>query len=291
MKKLILLTAMFSALFVGCSDDEEVGTFGPNQTITGFAESTMSKSFFTNQSSAVLNVPISLIAYQNEVYPANVTVQYTVDPSSTATAGVEYTANTTNTASIASGNTVGFISFNVNPSTFDAFNPKTLVLNLTNVTTGNAVVGQQFKQIVVTLQGVCVSEIGGNYTNSTVRPATGTVTTFSVDTFTPTGVASQYSTKYIGPYYCPGQAPGSATSIQLPAGTNAGYIFTDICDQIKLETQNLAAAFTNLVRQSPLQYSNSSRNPSTGVVVVHYSIFFTNDTVERPFVSTYTPIP
>jgi hypothetical protein len=291
MKKLILLTAALSTFFVGCSDDEEVGTFGPNQTIAGFAEATMSKSFFTNVTSDVLNVPVSLIAFPNESLASNITVEYTVDPSSTATAGVEYTANTSNTATIAAGSTVGFISFNVNPTTFDAFDPKTIVLNITSVPSGNAILGAQYKKIVVTLQGVCVSEIAGDYSNSTVRVDNGAVFTFAQDRFTPTGVASQYLSRYIGPYYSPGQTPGSPNTIGLPAGTNAGYVFTDICDSMKLETQNLAAAFTNLVRQSPLQFSNSVRNPSTGVVVIHYSIFFSNDTVERRFVSTYTPIP
>jgi hypothetical protein len=100
-----------------------------------------------------------------------------------------------------------------------------------------------------------------------------------------------YLSSYIGPYYCAGQTPGtSGNTIQLPAGTNAGYVFDDVCGVLGLETQNLAAAFTNEVRQSPAQKALSTVNLTTGVITIHYSIFFTGNTVERPFITTLTPL-
>lgn len=135
----------------------------------------------------------------------------------------------------------------------------------------------------------CGSFLAGNYSNRTVRTETGTVYTFANDLVTPIA-DGLYVSSYIGPYYCAGQAPGSANTIQLPAGTRAGYTFSDVCNVIGLDTQNLASAFTNEVRQSAAQKALSNVNPVTGVITVHYSIFFTGNTVERPFVTTLTPL-
>ena len=135
----------------------------------------------------------------------------------------------------------------------------------------------------------CGSFLEGLYSNSTFRPDNGATYTFAQDNVRKTG-DGLYLTSYIGPYYCAGQTPGSANTIQLPAGTNAGYVFKDVCSELGLETQNLAAAFTNEVRQSAAQKALSTVDLTTGVITVHYSIFFTGNTVERPFITTLTPL-
>jgi hypothetical protein len=136
----------------------------------------------------------------------------------------------------------------------------------------------------------CASFLEGSYSNSTFRPDNGATYTFAVDNVTKIGDAL-YRSSYIGPYYCTGQTPGtSGNTIQLPAGTNAGYVFDDFCGVLGLETQNLAAAFTNEVRQSADQKALSNVNAITGVITIHYSIFFTGNTVERPFITTLTPL-
>lgn len=135
----------------------------------------------------------------------------------------------------------------------------------------------------------CGSFLEGSYSNSTLRTETGAVYTFAVDEVTKVA-DGLYVSSYIGPYYCGGQAPGSANTIQLPAGTRAGYTFSDVCGSIGLETQNLANAFSNEVRQSAAQKALSNVDPMTGVITVHYSIFFTSNTVERPFITTLTPL-
>jgi hypothetical protein len=135
----------------------------------------------------------------------------------------------------------------------------------------------------------CVSVLEGMYSTSTLRVSNNAVYTFAEEEFTQVA-DGQYLTSYVGPYYCGGQMPGSANTIQLPAGTNAGYVFTDICGQLVLETQNLANAYTNEVRQSAAQREASFVDYATGVVTIHYSVFFTSNTVEREFISTYTPI-
>lgn len=292
MKKLILLSAVFSLFFIGCSDDDEVGTFGPNNTIVGFQDSIISRTYITDFEDSELNVPVGLISIEDETFPGDVTLQWSIDPSSTATAGVEYDMPTSTSVVLPSGNSVVYIPFNVHPNTFDPANPKDIVINLTTATGSDAIIGQQFKKIRVSLLGVCSSALEGNYSTSTVRPATGAIYTFANEsiakTADPTG--SEYKTTYVGPYYGGPQTPGSANTVVLAPATSAGYTFTDICGNLKMSTQNLASIYSNEVRQSATQFSNSFENPVTGVLVIHYSIFFTDNTVERPFISTYTPL-
>lgn len=291
MKKIFLLGFIASLSLFSCNeDDSKFPVVGPNATIVGFPLVAVTENFKTNLASADLKVAVHLISYKNETLPsADITSTWSVDPSSTAVAGVDYAkVGTNDSVTISAGNNVGFIPFKVFPIVYDAFNPKKLVLNL-NTTNAGGLIGSQYKQVTVTLQGVCVSAIGGNYTVSTLRVNNGAVFTFGTEAFTPT-VGTSYKTNYVGPYYSPPQTAGSSNTINLGAGTSAGYVFTDVCGKIRLQTQQLASVFSNEVRQSGAQYNVSSLNTVTGVVTVHYSIFFSGNTVERQFISTYTPL-
>jgi hypothetical protein len=157
---------------------------------------------------------------------------------------------------------------------------------MSNLDNGNA--HMNIEKTTVTVS--CGSFLEGLYSNSTFRPDNGATYTFAQDNVRKIG-DGLYLTSYIGPYYCAGQTPGtSGNTIQLPAGTNAGYEFKDVCSELGLETQNLAAAFTNEVRQSAAQKALSTVDLTTGVITIHYSIFFTGNTVERPFITTLTPL-
>lgn len=157
---------------------------------------------------------------------------------------------------------------------------------MSNLDNGTAHMNMQKTKVTV----ACGSFLAGIYSNSTLRPETGTIYTFAADEVVKLG-DGLYRNSYIGPYYCAGQAAGtSGNTIQLPAGTIAGFTFTDVCGVLGLETQNLASAFTNEVRQSPAQKALSNVDLVTGVLTIHYSIMFSDQTVERPFVTTLTPL-
>lgn len=151
-------------------------------------------------------------------------------------------------------------------------------------TTSDGKVHQNLSTTKVTVS--CISDLAGSYSVSTARVGTTTVYTFATDNFVVVEPGT-YNTDYIGPYYSPGQTPGSANTVQLPAGTRAGFTFTDICGKLKLEDQNLASAFSNVVYQTAAQNANSLVNQATGVVVIHYTISFAAG--DREFISTYTP--
>lgn len=135
----------------------------------------------------------------------------------------------------------------------------------------------------------CVSELAGNYSTSTLRVGTGATYTFAVETLDQVG-DGQYNTTYVGQYYGAGQVPGSAGTVVLAGTPDAGFTFTDICNNLQLDTQNLGTFYSNEVRQSAAQRALSLRNPDTGVLTFYYSIFFTGNTVEREFVTTMTPL-
>jgi len=294
-RRIILMTAIAATFAIGC-DDDEVGTFGPNETIVGFTADYAPK-FTIDQPSATLNVPINLISYEDATFPGDVTVTVSVDEeATTAVVGTDYAGLTTTTVTIPSGSTVGFIPITVYPEVFNPDEPTKIVLNMNTVTTDNAIIGAQYSKVVVTLQGVCVSHLAGSYTNVTTRLSNGIEVHFGTDVITSTG-DSDYLTQYIGQYHGTAFSPapiyqGGALVGQTQglASPSSGYDFTDICGKLQVPTQALGHIYTNDVRQSASQFANSFLNEETGQLTIHYSIFFTDNTVEVPFISVYTPL-
>lgn len=289
MRKLLLLTVL-SLGFLSCNDDEPQA-FGPNQTIVGFAEDESTKPYLTDVPSASLNVPINLIGFANETLPGEVVVSWSIDPSSTAVDGVEYTISGSQNTVISAQNTVGYADFVVYPTTFNSTDPKTIVINLNTVVSNNAIIGDQFKQIVVTLQGVCNSQLQGNYSNYTTIPAFGNVYTFADEVWIKReGTVSDYYGNHVGRFYGTAQVAGGPGQTQLAVPT-AYLAFTDVCDRIKLNQQFLAdnPGYSNIVTQDATQYAASFVDTDTGIVTIHYSVWFSNNTVERKHVGVYTP--
>ena len=296
MKKAILLSTIFALSFTNCSDDnDEIDSYGPNATIVGFTTD-FSSNFGTNLDESTLTVPVDLISYSNETLPtSDVSVQWSVDASSTAVEGVDFDMPANTSVIIPTGSTVATIPIVVHPSGFDPFAPKVLVLNL--VSASNAIVGAQYNQVSITLQGVCVSELEGTYSTLTTRVENGTTYTWTTETITKIE-GSTYLTEYIGGYHGTAQTPGvfmttanvTGPTTVLPAVAVAGYTFSEVCGMLKLETQPLGNYYTNDVRQSEAQYAMSMVDEETGVLTIAYSIFFTENTIERPFISVYTPL-
>ena len=140
----------------------------------------------------------------------------------------------------------------------------------------------------------CESFLSGSYSTSTLRVNNGTIYTHALENFILVGNgAVTYRNDYIGAYHSAGQTPGTSSlggpTVELQ-GTSAGFTFSEICGKIKVETQQLASIYSNEVRQSQAQFDASTVNPNTGVVTIYYSIWFTGNTVEREFISTYTPL-
>lgn len=157
---------------------------------------------------------------------------------------------------------------------------------MSNLGNGNS--HMNFPKTKITVS--CGSYREGLYSNSTFRPDNGVTYTFDVDEVTKLG-DGLYKNSYVGQYYAAGQTPASSgNSTVLASATNAGFTFDDVCGVFGLEIQNLASVYSNEVRQSGAQKELSTVDEETGVITIHYSVFFTNNTIERPYITTLTPL-
>lgn len=130
--------------------------------------------------------------------------------------------------------------------------------------------------------------LNGMYSVVTTRLETGALSNWANEEIFFMDVDT-YKTTTVAQYYGSEGDPGTGVTLPL-AVPDAGYTFQRVGDNILVETQGLASgAYSNEIRQTPAQYALSTINTATGVITVEYSVFFTGNTVERPFRSVYTP--
>lgn len=298
MKKLFLLLFAASLAFVSCSDDDSHVT-GTTETIVGFSASALSKSYLNDQTDAELQIPITLISYADEQLPSSdITLNWEIvvdNSADAAQAGVEYDlpAGGSGTAVIPAGETFSSISMNVHPTTFDPVNPKKVTLKITSAS--NSIVGEQYSKIVVTLQGVCASNLEGNY-DLVVTRSDGTVYNLPGEVIAKLSDA-QYKTNSTGPYNSRGLYGGGA---QI---SGVGIVFDDVCNSISLwkdpdwsdqgdtginpgQAQGLGPYY-NPVYQTQAQMDASNVDEATGTITIEYNIWFSS--VTRTYSGVYTP--
>ncbi len=224
MKKLLFLSLVSSLLFVSCNDDEG-DVFGPNSTIVGFASKTMTKNYVNDQPDADLVVPFGLVGVANDqATTQDIEVSWQVVESTAANAavpGVDYDMPVGNggTVTLLAGETSSvLLPINVHPTAFDPANPKKLTLRMVSAT--NAIVGIPYHEIVITLQGVCASNLQGEYLISN-NPALGATVT--------------------------ALGNGVYKNSRLPNLTAGGnpieYRFSEVCGQILIDCPVLGGAY------------------------------------------------
>jgi hypothetical protein len=305
---LFLLVASFaSSCDVG--DDEELN-YGNGSYVAQFPFAKKT-GFFLKDDAEIYDytLPIELVGGNGLAIDKDITITFDIDPTGTfdhdenadtpqiightATEGVNFDFLGPKTLTIPAGSTFASIPLKIYSGTLDDVNPQRIMLKLTNVEAAGVdiVTSGNKGSVVLILQATCTSDLAGNYSNSTIRvtPAGGPYLA-AMDVFTEVSTGT-YRTSFVGNYYIPGTPPTAGTwNVLDPSGT-PGYTFKEVCGRVRVEDQNLAVVYGNAVRQSVAQYAASTVNTTTGVITVEYSIFFTNNTVERPYRSTYTPIP
>lgn len=274
-------------------DDNELN-YGTGPYVAQF--STAAKTgFFLKDDNEVFNfdIPLELVGGNGLAVNSDLNLTFEVNTDlSTAIEGNHFTFATSATnAVIPAGNKFSSIKINVDSATLDDQNPPVLVLDLLAATAdGETVVvsGNKYR-ITITLQGTCTSDLAGNYSVSTTRltPAGGPYT--RTDEFIDEIGVGTYNTTTVGNYKAVADLTLTGTWNNLdPSLPDVGYDFKEVCGRIRVEEQKLAHAYPNLVKQTDAQYALSSVNEATGVLTIEYSIFFTNNTVERPYRSVYT---
>ena len=288
----IATLAIISCDSVG--DDNELN-YGTGPYVAQF--STAAKTgFFLKDDNEVFNfdIPLELVGGNGLAVNSDLNLTFEVNTDlSTAIEGNHFTfATSATTAVIPAGNKFASLKINVDSATLDDQNPPVLVLDLlaANADGETVVVSGNKSRITITLQGTCTSDLAGNYFVSTTRlsPAGGPYT--RTDEFIDEIGVGTYNTTTVGNYKAVANLTLTGTWNDLPAAADAGYDFKEVCGRIRVEEQNLAHAYLNLIKQTDAQYALSTVNEATGVITIEYSIFVTNNTVERPFRSVYTPL-
>ena len=121
--------------------------------------------------------------------------------------------------------------------------------------------------------------IVGTFNLTTTRLDTGVVYNFPNENITEV-LTGTYLTSSTGPY----------TTVQLTETTTPGFKFNIVCgsNQVIVPLQQLGNVYSNLVQQSPSQAEASFVN-SNGTITIEYSVWFTGNTVERPYRGVYIP--
>jgi hypothetical protein len=278
--KIILLSLVSVLVISSCvKDDEE--DFGSGPHIVGFKNAQGSYIYTDNDvDPVVISEPINLIGGSNGTTSSeNISMTISVDPSSTAIAGTEYTINTTAALTIPAGSDFVQLPITVNPAVLPGNVPKTIVINLTQVSTGNAVISDAKKSITITI-AKCASDLAGTYSLSVTRIDNSAVYTFPNEVITQLALGV-YETSTTGPY----------DDLTLDGAPRNGFIFKDVCQTIVVEEQNLGDFYSNLVFGNPNETNQVTLDTESGNVVsitMNYTITFAAG--DRQFRAVYTKL-
>ncbi len=248
MKKIILLLAVAVAS-ISCDDDIRPDhEFTTSAKAVGFGKEFADVSYFADQGQVQKDFPVDVIGGGDGMpFSSDTQVSYEIDPSSTATEGVEFDfIDNTGKVNIPAGQTFGNFSILVNTGSLNPTQKTELIVNLTTSTNG-AIVSDNNKQFKIIFVG-CQSQVGGAPYTVTVTRNDGLVRVYTNEVIYTTAVNNFKTT----------------TTATYAAGTIApdqGYNFTDICGDITIPNQNLAqGTYSNTVT------GTNSYNGNDGVV-------------------------
>ncbi|WP_396138903.1 hypothetical protein [Flavobacterium sp.] len=234
MKK--LMTLMIVAVsFLSCSDDgiktEQDLTKGPK--VVGFASKVANVPYFSNQGTVLRKFPMNLIGNGNgQVSSSDIQVSYTVDPTSSAVAGREYSmVDTTGKITIPAGTTFGDFPLNVITGGFSPTVKTELVLNLTTSSPGS-IVGAQYSQLRIVFVG-CLSQVQGNYN---VRITSGASAWNRTDEVVSVIGVNTFRTRYVGGW-----------TVAALGATPPGFEFSDVCGEMAIPANLTLGGYSNAV--------------------------------------------
>lgn len=226
--------------------------------------------------------PIDLVGGQDGTpSDVDITIPFTVDPSSTAIQGTDYTINAAGgNVTLEAGSDFAQLPITINPTVLPGNLPKTIVINLGEPSSG-AVVADDKKTITITI-AKCESDLAGTYSLVVTREDNGAVYTFPNEEITELALGV-YETSTTGPYF-------DLTDDGAPRN---GFIFKDVCQSIVIDEQYLGDYYSNLV-EGDEDAGSVTLDPVTGEVVsitMNYSIRgFSSGVARRYFTAVYTKL-
>ena len=232
MKKIVLLVAIAFASFSCNNDDSNLEDENLINTskVVGFSNSFETVAYFSDEGVVEKSFPVDIIN-QGSGAPFNeaITITYTVDASSTAVEGQEYSfVDNSRAVVIAPGQSFGSLPIQVNTGQLNPTMKTELILNLTAVDQDGYIIADQQKQFKVIFVG-CQSQLAGLYTVVVTRND-GIVRTYTNETVDLVSV-NYFKTRTTGTWAAGTIAP------------DQGYNFTDICGDITVAPQGLAQGY------------------------------------------------
>lgn len=288
-KKITL--ALFSIVLLFSCVKDDVEDFKSGAHIVGFKKSESSYIYTSADVNPVqVTEPIDLIGGSNgTTSDSNIAIQFSVDASSTALQGTDYTIDITgNQITIPAGSDFVLLPITINPTVLPGNTPKTIVINLTQVASNNATISDSNKQITITI-AKCESALAGDYSLQVTRVDNGTVYNFSSETITATGILGEYITSSTG--YFGDLALGGLDDLTDDGAPRNGFVFNDICQSISIPDQFLGDYFGNDVFGNPNETNEVTLDPITGVVTsitMTYTVQF--NAGPRKFRAVYTKL-
>ncbi|MFD2823093.1 hypothetical protein ACFS5M_05395 [Lacinutrix iliipiscaria] len=250
--KLILVLLAISLTSVSCLVDDEVDTdFSNSPYIVGFASSSTLESHFVDVGPINVDIPVNVLGGNSGLLLSNdLTVNYVVDPSSTATEGNEFTL-TGSSFNIAANTEFGILPIQVNTGGLDPDTPTTLVLKLTTASEGGTVSSPN-STYTITFVG-CQSDHAGVYSCPDL----------------PSGAAGQATITELAPNtYRISALPG----IGFGGTDPVWFDFTNVCGEINVsgwQLGSLATSTGSVSESGAITFDGiilyNGGDPSTGV--------------------------
>lgn len=272
-----IFIALFASatLLNSCVVDDSVDVnFDQSDYVIGFKSDLAAESFFEDIGPVQKSYPIDVLGGQdNRLLDEPITVNFEIDPASTATQGQEFNFLTEGTSlTIPAGSDfVGFpleiLTGGLNPT-----EPTVLILKLTSTNSEGSVISSLNNTLQITFVG-CQSTVDEfQYQVTTIRQSDNAVVKSGIESIEEISV-NFFRTESTGEF-----GPDSDFG---PIAAQNGFTFTDICGDITVASQNLASAFSNQVSGS------GTVDPVTGDIVFNISIapLFGADSVS--YIQTY----
>jgi hypothetical protein len=278
--KIIAFALIICVFAVSCvKDDAEDNSTGAY--IVGFKNS-QSSYIYTDEDTAPVQVsePIDLVGGSNGTTSGqDITIPFSVDPSSTAIQGTDYTINAAGSLTLESGADFVQLPITINPTVLPGNDPKTIIINLGQPSSG-ATIADDKKTITITI-AKCASDLAGTYNLVVTRVDNGVVSTFPNEVITELALGV-YETSTTGPY----------NDLVDDGAPRNGFIFKDVCQSVQVDLQNLGDYYSNLV-EGDEDAGTVTLNTAGEVesITINYSIRgFTSGVARRYFTAVYTKL-
>ena len=270
-----LATLNFSCIVDDSTGEDNLNAFGESSYIVGFTNGTALLSYFEDVGAIQQEFPINFLGGFDGNLNSDLTINYSIDPASSAVEGQEFDfVDTSGTVTIPAGGSFAQFPLLVNTGGLDPNVPTELILNLDSVTGAPAVISALGNQLRITFVG-CQSALNNfNYNVVSVREDGVTVNHGVADirVLAP----NTLKTRTTGPW--------ALNSI----ADDTGMTFTDVCGDLNIDAQNLMETYSNQVTGTNLAGPDGQVDPATGNFTLSYEITFTAG--NRNYLNEYTKL-